>query len=179
VAKNRRLFFALWPSDAVRTRLAAEVTAHAGLGRAIPARNLHVTVAFLGSVPEERISRVIEIGKLTVFVRFLLHLDRVEFWRRSNLVCLSAQHTPPELQGLFERLHAGLRQSGFELQAHPTFRPHVTLVRDVARGPATAGIAPLEWPVESLALVESKVGQRGSEYTVLEEWRMTEETGSR
>jgi 2'-5' RNA ligase len=30
----------------------------------------------------------------------------------------------------------------------------------------------VQWPVESFVLVESKVGQRGSEYTVLEEWRL-------
>ena len=178
VAKNRRLFFALWPSDAVRARLAAEVQAHAALGRAIPARNLHVTVVFLGAVPEERVARVVEIGKLTLLVRFLLHLDRLEFWRRSNLVCLSAQRTPPQLQGIVDRLHAGLRENGFELHAHETFRPHVTLVRDVARGPVAAAIAPLQWPVGSLALIESKVGQRGSEYTVLEEWRSAEESVS-
>ena len=178
-SKNRRLFFALWPSDTVRARLAAEVQAHAALGRAIPARNLHVTVVFLGAVPAERVARAIEIGKLTLIVRFLLHLDRVEFWRYSNLLCLSAQRTPPELQELVDRLHAGLRDGGFELHAHETFRPHVTLVRDVARGPAAAAVAPLDWPVESLALVESQVGQRGSEYTVLEEWRTTEESAPR
>jgi 2'-5' RNA ligase len=46
----------------------------------------------------------------------------------------------------------------------------VTLVRDVERGPAAATIAPVQWPVESFALVESNVGQRGSQYSLLEEW---------
>jgi len=47
------------------------------------------------------------------------------------------------------------------------------LVRDVARGPAATGIEPVQWPVESFALVESKVGQRGSQYTVLDQWSLT------
>jgi 2'-5' RNA ligase len=174
--KNRRLFFALWPTDAVRMQLAAAAQSHAALGRAIAARNLHVTVAFLGAVAEERVARVLEAAqstqKLTFGVKFLLHLDRVEFWRRSSLICLAAERVPPELLAIVEQLRAGLRERGFELREQETFRPHVTLVRDVARGPKVAGVASVPWPVDSFALVESKVGQRGSEYTVLEEWRL-------
>ena len=175
--KNRRLFFALWPTDAVRARLAAEAQAHAALGRVIAARNLHVTVVFLGAVAEELVARVREsaqsMQKLTFGGKFMLHLERVEFWRRSNLLCLTAEHAPPELLSIVDSLRAGLRERGFELREQDTFRPHVTLVRDVARGPATAGVAPVQWPVESFALVESRVGQRGSEYTVLDEWSLT------
>jgi 2'-5' RNA ligase len=175
-SRNRRLFFALWPSDTVRAQLAAAAQSHAALGRAIAARNLHVTVAFLGAVAEDRIARVLEtarsVQKLTFDGSFLLHLDRVEFWRRSSLVCLTAEHAPPALLALVERLHAGLRERGFELRGHETFRPHVTLVRDVTRRPTRAGVAVVRWPVDSFALVESKVGQRGSEYAVIEEWRL-------
>ena len=172
--KNRRLFFALWPTDEVRARLAAEAQACAALGRVIAACNLHVTAVFLGAVPEERVERVRETAqsaqKLTFGGKFMLHLDRIEFWRRSSLICLTAERAPPELLSTVDGLRAGLRERGFELRDHDTFRPHVTLVRDVARGPAAAGAAPVQWLVESFALVESKVGQRGSEYTVLEEW---------
>ena len=174
--RNRRLFFALWPTDAVRARLAAAAESHAGLGRAIAARNLHVTVAFLGAVPEERLDPVVEIArstqKLTFDGKFLLYLDRMEFWRRSNLVALTATQAPPELLKIVDGLRAGLRERGFQLQEHDTFRPHVTLVRDVARGPATAAVTPVQWPVASFALVESKVGQRGSQYSVLDEWSL-------
>lgn len=168
--KNRRLFFALWPGEAVRARLAAEVQTYAGLGRAIAARNLHVTVVFLGAVPVERIDDVHAAAKMTRGGKFLLHLERMEFWRRSHLLALIAERTPSELQALADALRSRLRERGFELRDHETFRPHVTLVRDVEREPVAPGVAPVEWPVESFALVESQVGQRGSEYTVLHEW---------
>jgi RNA 2',3'-cyclic 3'-phosphodiesterase len=175
--KNRRLFFALWPTAAVRERLAAEVHAQAAFGRAVPARNLHVTAVFLGAVAAERVARVQESAlsaqKLTLGGKFMLHLERIEFWRRSNLICLTAEHAPPQLLSIVAALRAGLRERGFELRDHETFRPHVTLVRDVARAPAAAGVAPVQWPVESFALIESQVGQRGSEYTVLDEWPLT------
>jgi RNA 2',3'-cyclic 3'-phosphodiesterase len=174
--KNRRLFFALWPTDAIRAQLAAAAQAYAELGRAIAARNLHVTVAFLGAVHEERLDHVVEIAratqKLTLDGKFILHLDRLEFWRRSSLVALTATRTPPELLKIVDGLRAGLRERGFQLQDHDTFRPHVTLVRDVARGPAAAAVTPVQWPVESFALVESQVGQRGSQYSVLDEWSL-------
>lgn len=177
MSKNRRLFFALWPSDTVRAELAAAAQSHAALGRAIAARNLHVTVVFLGAVPEQRVAHALEtalsVQKLTFDGKFLLHFDRVEFWRRSSLVCLTAEHVPPELQALVTALRAGLRERGFELRGeHETFRPHVTLVRDAARAPAAGGVVSVQWPVDSFALVESEVGQRGSEYTVLEHWRL-------
>lgn len=174
--KHRRLFFALWPTDAVRERLAAEVQQRAALGRAIPACNLHVTVVFLGAVAEDRVALVTETAKstqkLTLGGKFLLHLERVEFWRRSSLVCLIAERAPPQLLAIVESLRAGLRERGFELREHEKLRPHVTLVRDVEHGPAAAAITPVQWPIESFALVESKVGQRGSEYSVLEEWSL-------
>jgi 2'-5' RNA ligase len=172
--KNRRLFFALWPTDAVRARLAAAAQSHVALGRAIAARNLHVTMAFLGAVAAERLDHVVEIArstqKLTLDGRFILHLDRMEFWRRSSLVALTATQAPPEMLRIVDGLRSGLRERGFQLHEHDTFRPHVTLVRDVARGPAAAAVTPVQWPVESFALVESKVGQGGSQYSVLDEW---------
>jgi RNA 2',3'-cyclic 3'-phosphodiesterase len=174
--KNRRLFFALWPTDAVRAQLAAAAQSYAEFGRAIAARNLHVTVAFLGAVAEERLDHVVEIArstqKLTLDGKFMLHLDRLEFWRRSSLIALTATQVPPELLRIVDGLRAGLRERGFELQEHDAFRPHVTLVRDVARGPAAAAVTPVQWPVESFALVESQVGQRGSQYSVLDEWSL-------
>ena len=53
---QRRLYFALWPDAALRAtiaRVAAGPAAVAG-GRAVPAADLHVTLAFLGGVPAAR-----------------------------------------------------------------------------------------------------------------------------
>ena len=172
--RKRRLFFALWPADAIRSELAAAAEPHASLGRVIAARNLHMTLVFLGAVAPERVAAVHEIAgsvqKLTFDGKFSVHLDVVELWRRSSLICLTAGQAPPELLRIVGRLRAGLHERGFELREHETFRPHVTLVRDVKRGASVAGAASVHWPVDAFALVESKVGQRGSEYSVLDEW---------
>ena len=175
--KNLRLFFALWPTAAVRAQLAAAAQSYASCGRAIAPRNLHITLVFLGAVAQARLAAVLDAAqsmqKLTFDGKFSVHLDAVDLWRRSSLICLTAGQTPPELLRIVGQLGAELRERGLELREHETFRPHVTLVRDVARGSKVAGAASVRWPVESFALVESKVGQRGSEYTVLEQWRLT------
>ena len=174
--KNLRLFFALWPTDAVRAQLAAAAQSYASCGRAIAARNLHITLVFLGAVAQARLAAVLDAAqstqKLTFDGKFSVHLDAVELWRRSSLICLTAGQAPPQLLTIVGRLGAELRERGFELRERETFRPHVTLVRDVARGSKVAGAVSVPWPIDSFALVESKVGQRGSEYTVLEQWRL-------
>jgi RNA 2',3'-cyclic 3'-phosphodiesterase len=177
VGNQRRLFFALWPTEAVRAQLAAVAESYASCGRAIAARNLHVTLVFLGAVAQERLAAVLEaaqsVQKLTFDGRFSVHLDAVELWRRSSLICLTAGQAPPELLRIVGRLGAALRERGCELREHETFRPHVTLVRDVARGSKVAGAASVLWPIDSFALIESRVGQRGSEYSVLGQWRLS------
>jgi RNA 2',3'-cyclic 3'-phosphodiesterase len=166
---KQRLFFALWPTDDVRARLAREAQSHAALGRAIPARNLHVTLVFIGAVAQSRVTEVLQAAAVTAGVRFSLQLDRLEYWRRSDLICLTAGHAPAALLSLVDELRGNLLARGFQLREQ-AFRPHVTLVRDVARGPDAGDFAPLQWPVAELVLVESKVGQRGSDYAVVARW---------
>ena len=48
--ETRRLFFALWPDEATRERMAALLKALRGArGRAVKAEKLHVTLAFIGT----------------------------------------------------------------------------------------------------------------------------------
>src|SRR5262245_21426043 len=63
VGKNRRLCVALWPTDAVRVQLAAAAEPYASFGRVIPARNLHITLVFLGAVAHERMAVVLEAAQ--------------------------------------------------------------------------------------------------------------------
>ena len=50
---NLRLFFALWPDQAsiAATAALAQQVALASAGRAVPAANIHLTLAFLGHQP--------------------------------------------------------------------------------------------------------------------------------
>ena len=61
---HQRLFFALWPTDELRAEIQAATSAiiHASRGRPIPARNLHVTLLFLGDVSAEKLAAVQQAG---------------------------------------------------------------------------------------------------------------------
>ncbi|HEX4240645.1 MAG TPA: 2'-5' RNA ligase family protein [Steroidobacteraceae bacterium] len=61
-----RVFFALWPDDAVREQLApcaAALRLSSG-ARLVPARNYHVTVAFIGEVTAGELDALREVGAL-------------------------------------------------------------------------------------------------------------------
>ena len=53
-----RLFFALWPDDAVRGAWSARLESRTrAQGKAVPAAKLHLTLAFLGEVADDRVAR--------------------------------------------------------------------------------------------------------------------------
>lgn len=171
--RKRRLFLALWPDVAVRKALAsaaAEVREH-GSGRPVADQNLHITLAFLGSVDEEVEDCVRTVASQLSAAAFGLTIDRAGWWQRSGILWLGPSAGPTALNRLVKSLWAALEPCGF----WPDFRdfyPHVTIARRwrKARLPE---IKPVHWPIDALALLESHTGQRGARYTVLERWPLS------
>ena len=93
---TRRLFFALWPDEVMRGGLARAIrkAVRGSGGRPVPTESLHITLAFLGSVPERRVAALGALagkvaGELAGFDRPLtLRLDRLEHWRAARLLCV-------------------------------------------------------------------------------------------
>jgi 2'-5' RNA ligase len=167
---TRRLFFALGPTETQRratARPTADVAAHAG-GRKIPAENFHITLIFLGSVPQDRVDEAVRAACEVVARPFELILDRIESWRRAGVLCLTAQ-APAELDVLRSRLGARLSERQFTLEEGP-FQPHVTLVRRLPRSVPGAAFDSIAWQVDEFVLVESKTNARGSQYEVVRRW---------
>lgn len=173
----RRLFFALWPDDGVRARLAALVSEllAAGVGRPQRPDQLHLTLEFLGDVPESRLQDVVDAGVAAAAdaTAFELEFDLIEHWKRPQVLCLAASSTPGPLAALVQALRSGLLSRGFTLQARP-FKPHVTLARRVLRAPPSAAGQPLEpplrWPASAFALVQSATDPEGARYVELASW---------
>src|SRR5688500_2444515 len=102
-------------------------------GRAIPARNLHVTLAFLGQVPESQLEVVKQCAdRAGSCGRIDLQFHRVEVWKRSRVLSLVPLATPPELSELVERLKFNLLSEHFEV-GREEYRPHLTLARDAKK----------------------------------------------
>lgn len=169
---TRRLFVALWPSDELRHQIEHETrhaARHSG-GRVIPTRNLHITLAFLGSVTEAQVAEAVACVRETNVPTFEVILGELKFWARQALLCLEPAETDQvgaaALTELVGRLHTALRAKGFAIERRP-FRAHLTLARDVRREREFKPIKQLHWQVHRMELVESKTLSRGSEYTVL------------
>jgi len=169
-AHRRRVYFALWPSNAVREQIAA--IAHEWVGRsagaAIPVENFHATLAFLGSISAETLEQVQDIAASLRSAPFDFTLDRVETWTAAKVLCLVAAQPAPALLAFASSLRFSLLAQQPE-SSPQEFRPHVTLARrPIHRIDATS--AAVAWPVADFVLVESTPGPRGSEYRILRRW---------
>lgn len=167
-----RLFFALWPDPGTRKAW------HDGLapyvmplgGQRVPAGNLHLTLAFLGELPGSRINALLALGDDLPHDPVTLRFDRIESWKKPGLACLRPTDTPAALVRLVERLHAGLAQAGFPVEARH-FKPHVTLSRQIVIPAASLPVWPVvEWQVPVLALVRSELTPDGPIYHVVADW---------
>jgi 2'-5' RNA ligase len=170
-----RLFFAAWPAPEIQRalgELAAELKPGCG-GRAIPAGNIHLTLAFLGDVAPERRQRLESLAAAVAAPRFDLDVDHVEYWRHNRIVWAGVAHCPPAAAALVERLGAALAGEGFRVERRP-YVPHITLLRDARNAPAHGTVAAIHWPVTRYALVESAPRERGRLYQVLREWPLTD-----
>jgi 2'-5' RNA ligase len=182
VPKSARIFFALWPDPHAQAALAtaagsairAAEEADAGVKR-VPSQNFHLTLAFLGSVPLSRLAEVEEAARLCAAIPraqqlpIEIVLDGIEHWRKAQILCSTATHTPQSAVMLAESLKQSLIGQGFSPDLKP-FRVHATVARKVRRVTQELSIEPVRWSFDSLHLVESRTGPAGSAYSTLKKW---------
>lgn len=170
-ADVQRLFFALWPTDALRQQLkrrCKHLLQHGG-GRPVAVENLHITLAFLGSVTAEQRACVEQAADAIQLPRFSLRLDRAGHWSRPRVLWLGASEQPETAVALANGLNAGARDCGLQTDNRP-FQAHLTLMRKVAKPPADLSVEPLVWEVDSFTLVQSYTYPEGVQYTPLRSW---------
>ena len=107
-------------------------------GRPVPPINLHITLAFLGSVPERRLPELAEVARVAALdrapaqadvpgstsgpdgghagppaKRLELALDHLEYWGAAQLLCALPAQPPPQAVALGGRLLDELAARGF------------------------------------------------------------------
>jgi 2'-5' RNA ligase len=141
---------------------------------------MHVTLAFLGQQPEERLNTLRSIGAAAAKVSRpgVLKLGQPgSFGARKapRVLWIGLDGDLPALQTLQSSLNAGLKQAGFEVEDRP-FSPHITLARrrESARGGAPSGWPPThslttgnQFQMHELTLFESRLSPRGPTYIPL------------
>lgn len=163
-----RLFFALWPDDATRVALAgAAALLTLRDGRSVAQADLHVTLAFLGEVPQARVAALRMMAAALRQEPFELEIATAGWWRRSRVAWLSPSSVPAPLAALAASLHEG---AGITAQAAANYRPHVTVARGVRRPPGLLAGFSVPWAVRSFALIASNSDAIGARYQSLAQW---------
>lgn len=172
-ARILRLFFALWPDDAVRVALGAlaqDIVAETG-GRAVAPENIHLTLAFLGEQPA-RLAAEIDMRAAAAISAFQLSFDELGYWRKTGIAWLGVSAAPRELADLEQGIARALAALGLEGDERP-FSPHITLARRIVRPLSRRTTAPIVWSADSFALMESAPAAVGREYRVLRSWLLS------
>lgn len=128
-----RLFFGLSLPDEVRavTRACAEEAAKRVPGRYALPENHHITLAFLGDVPPERLGNARDVLArcAAAFPAPTLSLDGFDcFGRRTNGTLILRVTSRPLLLPLHGQLVRALSEAGLPADPGP-FAPHITLAR--------------------------------------------------
>ncbi|MGH8278082.1 MAG: RNA 2',3'-cyclic phosphodiesterase [Gammaproteobacteria bacterium] len=169
--ERRRLFFALWPDDALRGTLYKETrrAVRASGGKPVAKTNFHITLAFLGQLDRAGAQTACAAGEASRGELFDLVLDRFGFWPEAGVVWLGPAQVPEAGSRFAEELRRQLRARGIKVDVRP-FAPHLTLARKVAKPGDFGTPHPLRWPVREFVLVHSVTAQRASEYHLLATW---------
>jgi 2'-5' RNA ligase len=175
-----RLFFGLWPDDALRRTLASRVPDLIGEYPCKPQRpdQWHLTLEFLGNVEATRqpalhaaaLQALQALSSVGVPEEELV-FDRLEHWARPEVLCLVASTVPPALARLVAALRAAIAERAFEPERRE-FRPHLTLARKARRRVSARQVDPLPWPVRTLVLARSVSDAAGSRYEPLASWNI-------
>ena len=165
-----RVFFALWPDDAVRRELARRGERMHRLlsGKPTRAESIHMTLLFLGDVPAARVELLRGIGDRIAFEPFALEVDQASCWKHNKVAWVGTSQMPPALPRLVADLEAAVGREGFAFDRRP-FAPHITVVRKAHCVPLPA-LSPVAWPVTDFVLVRSELNNEGSRYSVIGRW---------
>ena len=184
---NLRLFVALEPPDLVRRRLAAlqgrlkaAAGRHAGDVKWVPTDNVHLTLQFLGAVPEERVEAVkAAVAEAAIEAR-PLHLELRGAGgfpnpRRARVLWAGVGGDVAPLAALVSDLGRRLGPLGFPPEERP-FSPHLTLgrSRDPRGAPGLAAALAQEgdgpgapWRASEVILFQSHLSPTGPRYEAL------------
>lgn len=152
-----RLFIAVQFTEEIKDGLCAVIEAlkaNAGGGNFTARQNLHLTLAFLGEVKQEKVPSIQRIMDSIPVQPFLLQLGNTGTFRRSggDIYWIGVKPEPSLLQ-MQSFLTRELRKNGYPIEQR-AYRPHVTLGREVIAGcPVDTGT--MQMQVNAASLMKS------------------------
>lgn len=171
--ESRRLFVALWPGPALADRLhdlADEAHRECG-GRRMRRETLHLTLAFIGAVPADRLPELLAVlGQLRA-PRFQVQLDSLGYWPHNHIVWAGCAEPPPALLQLAADIRRQTAAIGLPASG-PAFVPHMTLLRKATATCTPPVSEPVVWDVVEWVLVESCLTPHGADYHRVAGWAL-------
>jgi len=167
---TRRLFFALWPDDATRQALDEAGRELAGKRvRRVPPANLHLTLAFAGSVTATAQDCLETAAQTVTGTPFELLVDTAGHWPRPRILWLGTATPPAPLELLATDLRRALVDCGLAPETR-AFQTHITIARRFSQPLPDRKFTPVPWPVSDFRLVESVQTDAGARYLPLRRW---------
>jgi RNA 2',3'-cyclic 3'-phosphodiesterase len=167
-----RLFVALLLPDETVARLVEwQERELAGLRsiRTVPASNLHITLAFLGSTPAHEVPGILDAARAAAAELEPPLLEPVRYRETRSVGMIALSDEDGRAARLAEGLFDGLERLGVYERERRDWLPHVTVIRFRER-PRLAPPLPDLGPVVSseMAVMISRLRPSGAQYEVLE-----------
>lgn len=175
MADRVRAFLAIQPPADVRARLSqmlTEVEIDGARLRAVEKENIHLTVEFLGSTPEELIQPLERlIDEIGVGTRpFELEVVGISAFPSKRPVVIAAELAPTNaLSHLVANVRKEVERIGFQSETRP-FQPHITVARIKGGRNRVRGFSlatDQTFKADTLILFKSELSRAGARYTQL------------
>jgi len=172
VAKDMRLFFALWPNDEARSQITDNrkcFDLKSEKSRLVSSDNFHVTLHYIGNVTRDQMYCLGRQAKQVNAKSFDLSLDYTGHFKKPKVFWFGCRRIPQALIELHNNLGREISECEFTPDSRP-FSPHVTVARKINQEPEPAVIKPVHWHIDRFVMVESVSVFGGVRYEVVESY---------
>ncbi len=170
-----RLFFALWPDQAVRRQIASNLERQDidfNRCRLVSSSNLHMTLHFIGNTSLEEMACLDRQARAVVAEPFDLTIDYSGYFKRPKLMWFSCRQVPQMLYDLHRKLGRQISQCAFVPEKRD-YAPHITAVRKINAEPPVVQFEPVPWRVDRFVLIESVSIPGGVRYQVVQSYPLS------
>lgn len=161
--RMRKVFFALWPDENLRSQL-AKLQEPIQQGRKVSPESLHLTLHFVGQV--ESVDCLLDQAEKIRFLPGSIKLEDYGVFEKARVLWAGPVQWSKEIVKLSAACRDAAKICGYPAHTE-RFRPHVTLARKVPQLPELPAIKPVQWDFQTFSLVESNSTDHGVHYRVL------------
>ena len=167
-----RIFFALWPDDGVRIKIATNlerIEINRDKCRWVANSNLHLTLHFVGNTSIAEMKYLDRQAREFDAEPFELTLDYSGYFKKPKVLWIGCQAAPEALYTLHGILGEQISQCAYTPETRP-YSPHMTVARKFSEAPGTMPFESVLWQVNRFVLVESISIPGGVRYEVVESY---------